>query len=453
MSDKKLNILVLAAAGTGMNVLVQHLIKSGKKLYISDRDFDRGRKRRIRNNLEYLGAVVLKEDETLESLLIDLIIKSPAIENSHPAIVYAEAHNIKVLIRSEYLIDLAKNSDLLGVSGTSGKTTVTSMLAVILFDQHREFSVFCGDEMLNYSSQDKLGNYLHGNSNRLLIELDESDGTLPEYFPTVSCITTINQDHYPLDRLKQFFESFVKNSKKIVINIDSLESLFLLSKYREKIITVSMKDSQADFFIEFINMKHDLLEFLVNGHKGVLKISGVYNILNAGISVAIASQYGISLESALDSLQLFKGVRNRFELRKKGFSNYILDFAHNPEKIEASLKSAQALGLPVNYVYQPHGYGPLKMMTNDFVQMFNKTLRPEDSLFILKIYDSGGTADRSISAEKLVIKLDKDNIFYCNSHDILFSSYQKKKKDNQTWVVAGARDETLRDLRDKMLAS
>ncbi len=89
-------------------------------------------------------------------------------------------------------------------------------------------------------------------------------------------------------------------------------------------------------------------------------------------------------------------------------------------------------------------------MMDDFVEMFNRVMKNEDNLFILKIYDSGGTADRSISSKELVIKLQKDNVFYCQSHDILFSSYLKKKKENQTWVVAGARDEMLRDLRDKM---
>lgn len=446
IKKNRLKVLVLAAGGSGMNVIAQHFLKHESIVYGMDRDFDKGLKIRIKNNLQSLGLILLKETESIKDLQLDLIISSPAIEKSHQVLQTAIEKNILVKNRTEFLSSLFNESFGIGVSGTSGKTTITGMVATILNSPHDLYSVFCGDEIINYSTPKRLGNYIRGRENKMIIELDESDKSLPLFKSMISCISSIQKDHMSIPDLQELFDNFANNTQKLILNIDSGNIDIIHEKYIDKIKTVSAINPSANYYVKLEKFNDDSLTYSINGTIGTLSISGKYNILNAGMAVAIACETGISITDAMTKLKNFKGIKNRFEVKKRNNSYFILDFAHNPEKIKFSLMSAQEINLPVVYIFQPHGYGPLKFMLNEFADSFNSQLRPIDTVIILKIYDSGGSADRTIHSNDLLNLIETKNKFYMEKHVDVIDYFKTQKSNALTWVVTGARDELLRNL-------
>ncbi len=442
-------VLVLASAGFGMNVLAQYFVSRGCKVFGMDRSFDLGGRERVRVCLESLGVSILSEKDPVPDP-VDTIFLSPAIEKEHPALLEAQRRKILLLKRSEFLVRLFNEHHGIGISGTSGKTTVTGMLSWMACGMKKKPFVFCGDEILNFASKTRLGNFLAGNQETMILEIDESDGLLPEYRPHLAGITSIQKDHFPLKDLRRMFGAFAENSKTVVYNRDCAETRKLFGKKDSKGISVSLLNRKADYFGKLETRKGSRILYSVNGVPGELTIAGEYNVQNALLAVALACELGQSVESALERLRTFKGIRNRFELRQKKGSYFILDFAHNPEKVTASLRSAQNLGSPVVYVFQPHGYGPLKFMLNEFAEAFRKNLRKQDTLIILPVYDAGGTADRSVRSVDLVKKIKRSNVLSMDSREALKSWARKSAPSPVSWVIAGARDETLHNLRDEL---
>lgn len=345
VKQNRFRVLVLAAGGSGMNVLAQHLLKCEYIVYGMDRDFDKGSKIRIKNCLHAMGLRIMKENDSIRELKLDLVVTSPAIEKSHPVLLQAAEMGVEVKTRNEYISSVFNNGQSIGITGTSGKTTVTGMTATILNHELEYFNVFCGDEILHLSSPKRLGNYIKGRNPDLILELDESDRSLPFYKPSLGCITTLAKDHMSIEELTSYFKGFAEASGKLVFNMDSGLLLPIMKDFKSKAVSISFKDKKADYFAEFMGFDEDKMIYALNGKKGRLSIAGKYNVINAVLSCALACEKGIALEKAMKFLEDFKGIRNRFELKKSAGSNFILDFAHNPEKVESSLMSAQELGL------------------------------------------------------------------------------------------------------------
>lgn len=451
VKQNRFRVLVLAAGGSGMNVLAQHFLKCEYIVFGMDRDFDKGAKIRIKNCLHAMGFRILKETDSIRELSLDLVVTSPAIEKTHPALVQAAEKGVPVKTRNEYIASVFNQGESIGITGTSGKTTVTGMTATILNHELEYFNVFCGDEILHLSSSKRLGNYVKGRNPDLILEIDESDRSLPLYKPSLGCMTSLEKDHMSIEELTDYFKGFAEASGKLIFNKDSQRLVPILNDFKSKAISISFKDKNADYFAEFKGLTENKMIYSLNGKEGRLSIAGKYNVINAALSCALACEKGLSLEKAMLFLEDFKGIRNRFELKKSADSNFVLDFAHNPEKVGCSLRSAQALGLPVVYVFQPHGYGPLKFMWHEFIECFKGNLRPEDRLILLKIYDAGGSADRNINAKDLVKDTQMANCSYMESHAEVKEFYKSLKREKLTWVISGARDEKLRDLNSSMV--
>jgi UDP-N-acetylmuramate--alanine ligase len=425
-----------------------------------DRTFDRGGQKRIRLCLELLRVKILSEKDSIPEAVTSVFL-SPAIEADHPVFLEAQRKKIPCLKRSEFLIQRFNESQGIGISGTSGKTTVTGMLSWLFSGMKKKPFVFCGDEILNFASQTRLGNFRAGNLETMILEIDESDGFLPSYQPHLAGITSLQKDHFPLKDLRRMFGSFVEQSKNVVYNLDCPETRKLFKNRHG--ISVSLQNRKANYFGKLERVEGNRIFYsvsacgFVNAVRGELSIAGSYNVQNAILAVALACEMGQKLTDAVEGLRTFQGIRNRFELKQKNGSYFILDFAHNPEKVTASLLATQNLGYPVVYVFQPHGYGPLKFMLKEFANAFQKTLRKEDTLIVLTVYDAGGTADRSVTAADLVTKINRTMIkpqalvLTMNSREALKSWARKNVVGKKSWVITGARDETLRDLREEIV--
>jgi UDP-N-acetylmuramate--alanine ligase len=368
------------------------------------------------------------------------------VESGHPAIRQAGEEGIPTLTRSAYLEDLFNRSRGLAVAGTSGKTTVTGMLAWMLKQCGQKPTVFCGDEILNYAKPETLGNYLPGRDDPLVLELDESEGRNLEIFRAQSaCITSITKDHFDLATLLGLFERFASAAKRLVVSLDCPETRSLGRRFPGKTRSVSLADPEADFFASDIRPDGEGIAFRMNGISVRLGIPGRFNVRNALFAAALAEGEGIPPERALREIRGFLGIRNRFECLRASTRRYVLDFAHNPEKIRASFSAAREFGTPVHYVFQPHGYGPLRFMMDDLVSLFHDLLRPCDRLYLLPVYDAGGTADRSVKSADLAVRIARSNARNVANRQSVIDAAGRWGDRPATWVVSGARDPTLRD--------
>jgi len=444
--SKVKRFLVLAAAGSGMNVLIQHLLSEGHIVWGMDRLFDQKSDHDLKRTLERLGARIISENTNLQELNLDIILTSPAVESDHKALVQAATLDLPVQKRSEFLTELFNQKKGIGIAGTSGKTTVTGMVATILKNSEQDPTVFCGDVINNFKSRDVPGNYLPGQGNSLILELDESEKSGFRFCPQILGINNIQKDHHEISELMKLFSALLNQSEQTVINIDCPQCQNLISGFDGEIITVSIKDETADFFARIIKIWPDRLDFTINGVQGSLMVPGAFNVVNAVMAVGLACQEGLEIDQAMRALMEFKGIRNRFEVYRSGSFNVILDFAHNPDKIRMCIRSARHFDYPLKFIFQPHGYNPYRFMLTDLARVLMEEFTPEDELILLKIYDAGGTTDRSVQSPALFPHIKGLKTVYAETREAVLNLADHYGRSGFSWIVAGARDHTLRDL-------
>ena len=296
-----------------------------------------------------------------------------------------------------------------------------------------------------------LGNYLKGQGSDVLLEVDESDPEFTHFKPTLLGLTTLDKDHAPLDIQKDRLRTLMHQSKKLVYQEDQPHLKEICQEAETKCISVSRTNRKADYFYEPISHQLNKLEFKVNGVFGSLSLMGEFNLSNAALALALADQLGVPLNQSIKKMAQFKGIQYRFEVHQEGESYFILDFAHNPEKIGQSLITAQSLGHPVGFIFQPHGYGPLRFFLKELAETFNHGLREEDQLYLLKVFDAGGTASRTIQSEDLLKSIQHPQAYCFETREAFYSFIQGEKMGPKTWIVAGARDESLGEIRNHLI--
>ncbi|MBI1884479.1 MAG: hypothetical protein HYS08_09800 [Chlamydiae bacterium] len=435
-------------AGTGMSSLAHFLRAQGHKVMGSDRSFDQKKSESLQEQFKNSGIVVVPQDGAHLPSDLTAVIYSSAVESDNPDFVHAQKQKFTRVTRAEMLAQIFNQKEGIAVSGTSGKTTVTGMMAHILKAAGWDFSFLCGGQVKNFPEEGKSSNWHFGKGPWLLAEADESDGSLVHYRPKISVITNISKDHKDLKELHDLFQHLVLHTgKAIVINSDCPETKNL-SLPKEK--SFYFGKSKADH----IRLLKEGSRFEVDEAPYHLKIPGVHNIMNALASIATAQIIGIPIHHIQRGLENFQGVERRLELIGKTNNIRVYDdFAHNPAKIEATLNALQDKSDRVIAVYQPHGFGPLKHQWQELIEILSKMIRPQDQLYLLPIYDAGGTADRSISSESFVEVLKKKKIptFFCQDRETLLQILRKKAKKGDNIVVMGARDHTLTELAHQIV--
>jgi UDP-N-acetylmuramate--alanine ligase len=209
----------------------------------------------------------------------------------------------------------------------------------------------------------------------------------------------------------------------------------------------SLKDYNADIFIDNIKTTSQGSLFTIKGIPFSLKVPGKYNIENAAAAISTAYIKNIPLSTISKTLATFKGIKGRYErIANKKNKQIIYDFAHNPAKIDSLIETATLLNPAIILFYQPHSYTAFKNQLNSFIDIFKKRIRKQDVVIIGKIYDAGGTVDRTISSDLLVKELRKSviQVFYAQTREtahILITQYLKKIT---TCFIVGARDRSLR---------
>src|SRR6266566_2372527 len=241
-------------------------------------------------------------------------------------------------------------------------------------------------------------------------EVDESDGSIALFAPRVALVNNISLDHKPLDELRALFRGFVSKGETVVLNLDNAETAALVTDLKPgKVLTWSLSDTTADLLAGPPVCSPGGIAFPVKARASgqvvevTLKVPGLHNLANALAALSATIACGVGLADAAKHLEEFSGIRRRLEV--VGTANEITvidDFAHNPDKIAATLQTMHAFAGRLLLMFQPHGYGPLRLMRDNLVDCFACGLRSEDVLLMPEPVYFGGTVDRSVGSGEFV---------------------------------------------------
>ena len=402
----------IGVAGTGMSAIAQYLSGIGKTVTGSDRYFHSDEPNETKDKLEAESINCFLQDGSGITEATELIVISTAVEETNVEIQKARSLNIPIITRSQLLTLISNDKRTIAVGGTSGKSTTSAMLFDILEVAGLQPSIISGAGLVRLQEQGKIGNAFVGKGDLLVIEADESDGSIVNYHPEIGLLLNLDKDHKEISELQTIFQTFKSNSQRFVVNA----SHQLAAPFSQNIIQdFSSTNADAGYKATDFLQKGLSISFKINGVDFKLQSIGKHNMENALAAVAVANQLGVNLEVCSKAIAQYKGIYRRNQvLGKKGNIWVIDDYAHNPAKVAAAITGVQPLAAKVIAWFQPHGYGPTRFLRKDFVEEITKALRPQDEIWMSEIFYAGGTAVKDISANDLIedVKAQGKNAFF-----------------------------------------
>lgn len=440
------NVFFIGVAGVGMSAIAQYLKGIGKNVSGSDRYFLPGTYNKTKEQLETEGINCFLQDGTGINENTDLIVVSTAIEDTVFEVQKAKELGIPIIKRSELLSIIAKSKKTIAVAGTSGKSTTSAMLYQILLDAKLEPSIISGAGLTSIIKQGKIGNAAVGKGDWLIIEADESDGSVVQYEPEIGLLLNIDKDHQEIDELIDLFNIFKNNSN----------SLFIVNQSNTLAKTLSA-NIENDFGFEEEKAKYSAENFKQNGFSLTFEVLNQYfqmnsigrhSVENATAAICVANQIGVDLKTCAESLSKYEGIYRRHQILGQKNGIWVIDdYAHNPAKCAASIKACQPLAEKVIAWFQPHGYKPTKFLRKDFVEEISYALRPQDEIWMSEIFYAGGTAEKDISANDLVkdIQQKGKNAYFVENRNDFLETLRPHLSENSVLLLMGARDPSLEE--------
>lgn len=433
----------IGVAGTGMSAIAQYLSGIGNIVTGSDRYFHPDEPNDTKEKLAAEGINCFLQDGSGITEATELIVISAAVEETNVEIQKARSLNIPIITRSQLLTLISNDKRTIAVGGTSGKSTTSAMLFDILEVAGLQPSIISGAGLVRLQEQGKIGNAFVGKGDLLVIEADESDGSIVNYHPEIGLLLNLDKDHKEISELQTIFQIFKNHSQQFVVNASNeLAAPFSQNVGQDFSSTnVAAGYNATDFLQEGLS-----IHFKINGIDFSLNAIGKHNMENALAAVAVANQLGVSLEICRQAVAQYKGIYRRNQvLGKKGNILVIDDYAHNPAKVAAAIAGVQPLSIKVIAWFQPHGYGPTRFLRNDFVEAITKALRPQDEIWMSEIFYAGGTAVKDISANDLIedIQANGKQAFFVEHRNDLIAALQTHFTDDCVLLLMGARDPSL----------
>ena len=451
--------------GSGMLPLAQILKGMGAEVAGSDRSFDQGRTPEKFAALERQGFALFPQDGSGITSGDQVLVASAAIEDTVPEVAKAKELDCERLTRAELLARLFNAAPRsIAVGGTSGKSTTTAMLGWIMQATGHAPTVMNGAVMKNFVSKERpFASAIVGDGETFVSEVDESDGSIALYRPSVALLLNVSLDHKSMDELRELFGNFLSVADRGVVNADDVEAFRLVAQAKEPLTfgiengcaalgvaegsTADGPTKQAALVID----KRDGSE-----HALRLAMPGRHNLSNALAAIAAANAAGVPVADAVAALADFKGLARRFDVvgtSAKGIT-VIDDFGHNPEKARATLRTLKQHEGRVIAFFQPHGYGPLRQMGAELAETFAQELGPDDLTILSDPVYFGGTVDRSEGSGRIVDLIAKagGRALHINTREGCGDFIVENAKPGDRVVVMGARDDTLTEFAEDMLA-
>ena len=440
LSDE-LKILFSGIGGTGLSALACFMADKGHDVYGSDRLFDYSPGHPLKRFFLSRGINIVPQDGSGLDRSFSLVVYSTAVEPSHPELVKAGDIGLKTISRPDFLFEIASFFKTIAVTGTSGKSTTSGLLAFIMKESGLAPNLIGGGRVKQFITSVDPGNYLAGESNSLIIEACESDGSIVNYRPEHTIILNLELDHHPVEKTAEWFETLISNTAgKVILNADDDK---LMKIGNRNSVTFSI-NRDSDYRAENVEYRPFSTEFTLLNSKFIVSLPGRHNLYNTLSSIALLSETGSAPDLIADILPRFLGIDRRFDIYlDKGEYLVIDDYAHNPHKISFLMETVKRLRKSICFIFQPHGFGPTRLMKDEYINVFKNNLRDTDHLVILPIYYSGGTAPMDISSNDLAYGISSGG----KSVEVIES--RDKIKENlgvfKSYVIFGARDETLAD--------
>ena len=443
--------------GSGMLPLASIVRASGAKVAGSDRSLDAGRTPHKFDYLRSLGIQLFAQDGSgLQPGMT--LVTSAAVEETVPDVVRAKELGLTHLRRPEFLAKLLNSAHRsIAIGGTSGKSTVTGMIGWILHACHRQPTVMNGAVMKNFVTPSApFASALVGDPELFVSEVDESDGSIALYRPEVAVLTNISLDHKEMDELRQLFAHFLNASRKAVLNLDDPETRALSATVPEdKVIGYGFDSPGADFMGKDLNLEAAGASFAVEAegerHEVRLHVPGRHNASNALAAIAATRAIGVPVADAAAAIGRFEGLRRRLEtVGTAGGVTVIDDFAHNPDKIAASLATLRAHPGRLLIMFQPHGYGPLAKMGEPLAEAFVNGMAPGDRLYLPDPVYQGGTVERTRGSDWLADQVGR-GAEHIPERAKIADALAGEAKSGDRILIMGARDDTLIDFARELV--
>ena len=439
------NIFFIGVAGTGMSAIAQYLQGIGKNVSGSDRYFTPNTPNETREKLEAEGIQCFLQDGSGITEKTDLVVVSTAIEDTVYEVQKAKELNIPILRRSQVLALISESKRTIAVGGTSGKSTTSAMIFDILQFAGLQPSIISGAGLTSIIREGKIGNAKVGAGEWLVIEADESDGSIVQYHPEIGLLLNIDKDHQEIDELMQIFETFRQNTTGTFITNRSNKLAATLSVNGANDFAQN-KNAGAGFTSENFVQNGFQIQFDVNSTTIKMNTVGKHNMENALASIAVVSLLNVSLETCAVALLQYEGIYRRHQIiGEKNGVILIDDYAHNPAKCAASIAACQPVAPKVIAWFQPHGYKPTRFLRDDFVQEIAAVLRPEDEIWMSEIFYAGGSAVKDISANDLIQDIKKLNkqAYFVEDRNMFVDVVRPHLTGQVVLLLMGARDPSL----------
>lgn len=397
-SIKKLHFVGIG--GIGMSGIAEILLDQGFQVTGSDRTVSENTER-----LESLGAKILVgHDARNVAQDVDVLVYSSAVSLDNPEVLEAQKRKIPVIRRAEMLAEVMRLKYGIGIAGTHGKTTTTSMVSLVLLEGGIDPTVIVGGRLRGLAGS----NARLGRGDFIVVEADEFDRSFLSITPTIAVLTSLETDHLDCYRdLEDIKSAFVQFASKVpfygfvVLCLDEPSLQDIMPKIKKKIITYGL-NGQADLQAVDIVHKHNTSRFLVvHGGKDLgtveLQIPGKHNVQNALAAVAVGLELNVPFEKVKSGIEKFTGVFRRWEVKAEvGGITVVDDYAHHPTEIKATLAGAKSgWRRRIVCAFQPHLYS----RTRDFYEDFGRAFFNADVLIITDVYPAREEPIQGVTGE------------------------------------------------------
>lgn len=437
------NVYFIGIGGIGMSAIANYFKSNGKQVAGYDKV-----PTAITKSLEGIGVSIHFED-SVDVIAADfknnkntIVVYTPAVPKNHSELNYFLENDFKVLKRSEILGEITKSSICLAVAGTHGKTTTSTILGHIMKEANANATSFLGGISENYNS-----NLILGGSEISVVEADEFDRSFLKLSPNIACITSMDADHLDIyGEHSELEASFREFAEKVS------DTLFIKKGLPIEGVTFGIEE-EADYDASNIRVQEGTYVFDVKTPSEEFKnieinLPGKHNVLNALAALAMAHNFGISLQIIADALLSFKGVKRRFSYKIKTEDLVLIDdYAHHPTEINAVVDSVSEMypSKKVLGVFQPHLYS----RTKDFVDDFATALSRFDELILLDIYPARELPIVGVNSEWLLGKISTKNK-QISTKENLVENILKSEAQIIVMIGAGNIGELVDNVKNKL---
>ena len=440
MLERDIGYYIVGVGGIGMSAIARLLRNNGYRVSGSD---NKGSK--IVEALEALDVKVnIGQMESNINDEVDVLIRSTAIPDSNPEIVAAKKMGKVIMSRKEALSIILHGYETVAVTGSHGKTTVTSMLASIVNHTDEKANVLCGGIMDKYDS-----NCNTTDSKLMILEADESDGTFTHVGRNISVVTNIDREHLEyyggFDNLLRSFKQFIiETTGKVVINLDDeyLQEIYHECKDDVEFVTCSCNNDDADYFIQDLVVEHDSSSFHVccGSWKEYIKLSvpGKHNVSNALAAIACAKCLDISDDEIKGSLHVFRNAKRRFDIIGVVDNVTIIDdYAHCCTEIRSSIDAgfsvSKQTGGKLISIIQPHRYSRVKEAREEYKQLCQLS----DITVMCPVFAAGEDELEGCTTKDIISGIEGD-VYYVETEEALLELLHKVTCANDVLLFMGA---------------